>query len=105
MAARPGPPQLELELRKAATTIQRQKGLGDKTDSSAKSDKPKDDKKPPADKRAEEDRAMLKWFDEKASEGFGAMEASATPGFPQPESRGWRMGSLRANEPSAKVAR
>lgn len=74
LAARPWSPGLQLELDKG------KKGEPEKKDEKKDSDKPKDDKKP--DTRNEEERAVLKWFDENAKSAFVPWKKIEHPDFP-----------------------
>jgi hypothetical protein len=109
LAAKPWTPQLQIELAKAAKPDEAKKkeSAGDKKDdeadsksqdkdtkakpqTSGKEEKPSD-KKTAAEKRGEEDRATLKWFDENAPEGVLPWKEFKHPDFPDKkvEIGGW----------------
>ena len=99
LAAKPWTPQLELEVRKSRedepgktpTPPAAPNKDAEKPNSPAKAENTKEDKKPPSDKAGEEQRAILKWFDEKAPEGFVAWHQITHPDFPNQkvEVGGW----------------
>ena len=76
LAARPWSPALQLELDKARKGDRKEEK---KDDEKAKDDK-KEDKKP--DNRNEEERAVLKWFDENAKSAFVPWKRIEHPDFP-----------------------
>jgi hypothetical protein len=116
LAARPWTPQLQLELEKRDKKPEEGKGKvepageatkkGNQPPSTPQDLKPapkkdKEDKTPEADKRGEEERAALKWFDENAPEGFVPWKEFNHQDFPNQkvEIGGWAP-FARSNPPA-----
>jgi hypothetical protein len=120
LAARPWTPEREVELDKERKAKPAKKDDANKDGGKAPPNSDKDtkdavrqDEKPnapkegqegkvaPADKRGEEERAILKWFDENAPEGFVAWQPFPHPDFPNQkvEIGGWAP-FARSNPPA-----